>query len=358
MAATSVAVFFGGPSAEHEISIRSADSLIGWLSAGGLAVGAFHLRRDGRVGTATFAPLTAGDGEATALSRARPASTHSWGGALESLAGGKFDAGFPIVHGTLGEDGSLQGFLATIELPCVGCDVLASALAMDKQKTKSLLMATTELRMPRGETIAPHEAADEVGLIARLARLALPLIIKPVDGGSSYGLSRVTERAGLPVAIRLALGVEGSTGALVEEQVVGDEVTCAVIGDAARGIESLPPILIRPHHGGMFDLEAKYTHGATDEICPAPLPPSTLARIEAAAKAAYRAIGCRGFARVDFILADGVPWFLELNTLPGLTRESLFPRAVRAAGLELPALFRRLVEDAMHGSRARAKAAR
>lgn len=351
MVATRVAVWFGGPSAEHEISIRSADGLIGWLSAGGLAVEAFHWRRDGRVACARLEPGKAREQEASALASGSGAPLPFFA-ALERLAR-DCDVGFPIVHGRMGEDGSLQGLLRVLGKPCVGSGVLASALAMDKQRSKELLMAATTLRLPRGVAFAPSECRDGERLLARVAHLPLPLIVKPVDGGSSFGLSRVTARGELLAAVARAGAVEGASGVLVEEQIEGDEVTCALVGDAEEGIEPFPPILIRPRHGGLFDLEAKYTPGASDEICPAPLPPAALARIQAAAVEAYRALGASGFARVDFILRDGVPWFLELNSLPGLTRESLFPKAARAAGWELPALFRRLVERALGAARSR-----
>ncbi len=354
MAALRVAVVFGGPSAEHDISIRSADSLIGWLSAGGILVEAVHLRRDRRVASITIPPQAARQSEASALAAAAPESV-PLGAAVTRLAN-DLDAAFPMVHGTLGEDGSLQGFFATLGIPCVGCGVGSSAVAMDKQLAKAVLMATTSLRMPRGVRVARHEAVHADRVVAACARLELPLIVKPVDGGSSFGLGRVTKREALVDAVRCAVAVEGASGALVEEQVVGDEVTCAVVGDAATGIATFPPILIRPRHGGLFDVDAKYTPGASDEICPAPLPAGTLRRIEAAASDAYRALGCRGFARVDFMLADGVPWFLELNTLPGLTRESLFPKAARAAGHELPELFTGMVRAAI-GAAPRARAA-
>jgi D-alanine--D-alanine ligase len=350
-----VAVLFGGPSAEHDISIRSADSLIGWLSAAGEAVEAVHWRRDRRIARRSIAPGRAGETEATALVDAAPPPT-PFPAAIGQLAA-SIDAAFPIVHGTFGEDGTLQGLFAALSIPCVGCGVRASALAMDKQLTKAVLMSSTTLRLPRGERIAPSEAQDDRKMKAACDRLKLPWIVKPVDGGSSFGLGRVTSREELPEAVRRALAVGGATGALVEEQIAGDEVTCAVVGDAATGITAFPPILIRPRHGGMFDLESKYTPGATDELCPAPLPANTLRRIEGAAVEAYRAFGCQGFARVDFMLADGVPWFLELNTLPGLTRESLFPKAARAAGRDLPGLFAGMVRAAIgSGSRAWATA--
>ncbi len=350
MVATRVAVWFGGPSAEHEISIRSADGLIGWLSAGGLAVDAFHWRRDGLVACARLEPGAAREQEASALA-ADAAPALPLFAALERLAR-DCDVGFPIVHGRMGEDGSLQGLLRVIGKPCVGAGVLGSALAMDKQRTKELLMGATTLRLPRGVAFGLHECREGARVVERTSHLPTPLIVKPVDGGSSFGLACVDARCELPAAVARAAQVEGASGVLVEERIEGDEVTCALIGDAEIGIEAFPPILIRPRHGGMFDLEAKYTPGASDEICPAPLPPAALRRIEAAATEAYRALGASGFARADFILRDGVPWFLELNTLPGLTRESLFPKAALAAGYQLPALFRQLVERALRGRRA------
>lgn len=356
MLAPRVAVWFGGPSAEHEISIRSADGLIGWLSIGGLAVDAFHWRRDGRVACARLEPGRAREQEATALAGGATAPLPFFT-ALERLAR-DCDVGFPIVHGRMGEDGSLQGLLRVLGKPCVGSGVLGSALAMDKQRSKELLMGASSLRLPRGVAFSQAEGRDAARVMARASRLPLPLIVKPVDGGSSFGLSRVTALSELPAAVARALAVEGSSGALVEEQIEGDEVSCALVGDEQSGIEPFPPILIRPRHGGLFDLEAKYTPGASEEICPAPLPPAATGCIQSAAAEAYRALGASGFARVDFILRDGVPWFLELNTLPGLTRESLFPKAARAAGWELPQLFRRIVERALGSVQARAAAPR
>ena len=353
-AGTRVAVLFGGPSAEHAVSIRSADCLAGWLAESGLHVLLVHLRRDGAW---TFASIPGGDAAPTdaATRLAGEARGLPLGQALGRLAA-EADVAFPMVHGTLGEDGSLQGFLRVLRMPCAGPGVLASALAMDKGRAKAVLMATTPLRMARGVAITRHEfKAARAAVEARVARLTLPWIVKPVDAGSSVGLTRVDAREQLGDALARALEVEGVTAAMVEELIEGEEVTCAVVGDEEIGLEALPPILIKPVRGGLFDFEAKYTPGGSEEICPAPLASAALERIRAAALAAYRALDCRGFARVDFILRDGVPWFLELNTLPGLTRESLFPRAARAAGHSLPALFRRMVERAVASEDVRAR---
>ncbi len=345
MAHERVAVFCGGPSAEHDISIRSADSLIEWLSVAELEVLVAYWRWDGAIAFMPIASKAARPDEATRLAAGSSGVTIA--DAVARLIAA-VDVVFPIMHGTLGEDGSIQGFLRVLGKPCVGPGVLASALAMDKARTKAVLKATTSLAMPDGETILHHEWGSSRSRVrARLARLALPLIVKPVDGGSSVGLSRAATVAELPPAIERALAVDGVSGALVEELVAGDEVTCALFGNPETGVVALPPILIRPKHGGLFDYQAKYEPGGSEELCPAPLPPPVLRRIEEAAIVAYHALDCRGFARVDFILRDGVPWFLELNTLPGLTRESLFPKAARAAGHSLPELFGRLVELAI-----------
>jgi D-alanine-D-alanine ligase len=355
MAGIRVGVFFGGPSAEHEISIRSADTVVESLHAAGCAPLLVHVRRDGAWAFARPASAREAEGAASRL-----AATGS-GLPLDAAIGrlrSEVDVAFPIIHGTLGEDGSLQGFLRVLGIPFTGPDVLASALAMDKARAKAVLSTTTELKIPLGVAIRTNDPpVQRAAALARARRLVFPLIVKPVDAGSSVGLARVERPELLDAAIARAAEVEGVTGALVEEIVPGEEVTCAVFGNPETGLEALPPILIRPHDGRMFDYEAKYTPGASDELCPAPLPRPALERIRNAATTAYLALGCRGFARVDFILNDGAPWFLELNTLPGVTRESLLPKAAVAAGWTLPDFFKRLVELALATPRGRAKSA-
>jgi D-alanine-D-alanine ligase len=348
MAGRRVAVLFGGPSAEHSISIRSADGLTGWLLAAGFTVLLVHLRRDGTWAFGDAAADARTDGAASRLARQAERGLPI-GDAVARLVRDA-DVVFPIVHGTLGEDGALQGFVRVVGLPCVGSSWAASAFAMDKARAKALLAATTTIRMARSVTVSREEFARERdAALARCRRLTLPCIVKPVDAGSSVGLSQVDAPDGwgaLADAVAQALAVEGVTGAMVEEKVVGEEVTCAVYGDPETEVLALPPILIRPRASALFDWKAKYEPGGSDEICPAPLPRSALARIEQQSIAAYRALGCRGFARVDFVLTDGVPWFLELNTLPGLTTASLLPKALVAAEIEPSDFFRRVVERA------------
>lgn len=351
MAGIRVGVLFGGPSAEHEISIRSADTAVESLHAAGCAPLLVHLRTDGSWSFAR--PASRADSEGAASRLAASGAGVALDAAIDRLRR-DVDVVFPIIHGTLGEDGKLQGFLRVLGLPFTGPDLLASALAMDKARAKALIGATTSVRVPLGAAIRNDDPpAVRAAALAKARRLVFPVIVKPVDAGSSVGLTRVAEPGGLEEAIARALAVEGVTGALVEEIVRGEEVTCGLFGNPETGIEALPPILIRPQGGRMFDYEAKYTPGLTEEICPAPLPPAALGRIRDDAVAAYVALGCRGFARVDFILNDGVPWFLELNTLPGITKESLLPKAAVAAGWTLPDFFRRLVELALPAARAR-----
>jgi D-alanine-D-alanine ligase len=349
MAGIRVGVIFGGPSAEHEISIRSADTVVESLHAAGCAPLLVHLRSDG---TWAFAQPASRAETAAAASRLAAGGP---GVALDAaIARLRRDADvvFPIIHGTLGEDGTLQGFLRVLGLPFTGPDLLASALAMDKARAKALIGATTQIRVPMGAAIRDDDPpAVRAAALAKARRLVYPVIVKPIDAGSSVGLTRVERPEQLEEALARAVAVEGVTGALVEEVVRGEEVTCALFGNPESGIETLPPILIRPQGGRMFDYEAKYTPGLTEELCPAPLPRAALERIRDSAVAAYLALGCRGFARVDFILNDGVPWFLELNTLPGVTKESLLPKAAVAAGWKLPDFFKRLVELALAPAR-------
>jgi D-alanine-D-alanine ligase len=355
MAGIRVGVLFGGPSAEHEISIRSADTVVESLHAAGCAPLLVHVRTDG---TWAFArPASRADAEGGATRLAATGTGAALDVAIERLRR-EVDVVFPIIHGTFGEDGTLQGFLHALGIPFTGPDLLASALAMDKARAKAVIGMTTPIRVPLGVAIRnDHPEPLRAAALARARRLAFPVVVKPIDAGSSVGLTRLEQPDGLEAALARAVAVEGVTGALVEELVRGDEVTCAVFGNPETGIEALPPILIRPHGGRMFDFEAKYTPGLTDEICPAPLPRAALDRVRESAIAAYLALGCRGFARVDFILNDYVPWFLELNTLPGVTKESLLPKAATAAGWTLPDFFRHLVELALAPARERARLA-
>ena len=316
-----VTVLVGGPSAERAISLQTGDGVATALAERGFSVlrveitEAMTWRLDGG------APSTLAD----ALPRL-----------LES------DAVFPALHGPFGEDGTVQGFLETLGLPYVGSGVAASALAMDKAHARTVAAAA-------GLTVAPGVVGTDVeDVAARSAALARPLFVKPCRLGSSVGISRVGEEDDLRAALRLAFAEDARV--LVEQGVGGTEVSVPVLEGEDGVVRALPVVLIAPKSQAFFDYEAKYTDGATDELVPAPIPAALETRLRALALRAHREFGCRGLSRTDFIVPDlerdDPPVFLELNTLPGLTAVSIFPRSAAVAGLSYGALCETLVRSA------------
>jgi D-alanine-D-alanine ligase len=249
------------------------------------------------------------------------------------------------LHGTWGEDGRIQGLLDTLGVPYTGSGVLASSLAMDKEMAKRVLSASG-LDVPRGAVVASATPAD----LAVARRVGLPAFVKPVASGSSVGASIVERDADLPAAIADALRHDDR--ALVEERIVGRELTVAVIGN--DDLVTLPVIEIvtrRP----FFDYSAKYDAGESEEICPADIPREVAARAQDAAIRAHRALGCRGMSRTDLIWSGARMAVLEVNTIPGMTANSLLPKAARAAGIEFGDLIARLLGWALEDARRRAR---
>ncbi|MDR1546868.1 MAG: D-alanine--D-alanine ligase, partial [Deltaproteobacteria bacterium] len=259
----------------------------------------------------------------------------------------RFDLAFPALHGPLGEDGTVQGLLELAGLPYVGSGVLASAQCMDKAATKAVyrtlgLPVVEDLVSQAGE--APQAAAARAA-----AALGLPLVVKPLNQGSSVGLTIAATVEAAAEALMEAWRLHPT--ALVERHVQGREFTVAVLGN--RRPQALPPIEIVPAPGHVFfDYQAKYEPGQAQEICPASLEDVQTARISELAVAAHRGLGCRGLSRTDFIL-DGAGEFrlLETNTLPGLTANSLLPKAAAAAGLSFAECLDELVNLALNCSR-------
>ena len=256
--------------------------------------------------------------------------------ALLDLAQDKPDVAFVAQHGRGGEDGSVQGFLELLEIPYTGSGVLASALAMDKLRTKQFLGALG-IRTPR------HAALRRGGVRTLGGELGLPLIVKPNGVGSSDGLTVVRERAQLDEAIDLAFAFDEQI--LIEEFIAGMEITASVLGN--RELEALPLIEIVPAKG-VYDREAKYTPGATDEICPARLPRDTTLRAQEIACDCHRLLGCRGMSRTDMMVTPtGDVYMIEVNTVPGMTATSLLPRAALQAGYSFSQLLDRLIALAL-----------
>ena len=257
------------------------------------------------------------------------------------------DVVFPVLHGRFGEDGTVQGLFELAGLPYVGSGVFASAAAMDKEMTKKLLRAA-------GLEVGAFEVlrrGDPV-IAADLAHLGLPVFVKPARAGSSVGITRVRDWSELDDAVRLAR--EHDDKVLVEAAQVGREVECGVLEDA-DGVPHpsvVAEIRMMPGHD-WYDFEAKYLDDACEFDVPADLPEPVTAEIRAAAVTAFRALDCAGLARVDFfVTTDGTVVVNELNTMPGFTPMSMFPRVWEATGVPYPELVDRLVASALrHGAR-------
>ncbi len=311
-----VAVVAGGPSSEAEVSRASARGVARALRDGGHEPTVLEL--DERL----------------------PAE----------LASASPEVVFPVTHGTLGEDGCLQGLLEVLGLPYVGSGVLASALAADKAAAKRLLASHGVPLLPSDTVTAlpSSEAALERELSELRARLGGAFVVKPVGGGSAIGVTIVRPEDSADVyrnALEQALALDRVV--LVERFHQGHEVTCGVLEDEHGEARALPPTLIRARAAGFYDFTSKYGTGGSEHVCPAPFSDELTRGIQAAAVSAHRALGCRDLSRVDFVVPDAGDFVvLEVNTLPGMTGTSLFPEAAAASGISFVALCDRLVRAA------------
>lgn len=302
-----VAVVCGGDSTEREVSLHSGRAVLAALRARGREADLFDVTE-----------LLLGQGSlASFVGPFRP------------------DVAFLAVHGTHAEDGAIQGLFELLHIPYTGSGIQASALAMDKQRTKELL-AAAGMRVPRGVLLREPEEACPIGT---------PAIVKPNAQGSTVGLSFVEDASELRAAIARAFRYDDSV--IVEEWIRGMEISVPVLGDRA-----LPTVEIAPQ-SGRYDFAAKYVPGMTEEIVPARLPENLLREAEALALQAHRALGCAGATRTDMIVGDHGLVVLEVNTLPGLTGTSLLPNSARAAGIEFEDLVEWILTDAVarHGAR-------
>lgn len=250
------------------------------------------------------------------------------------------DVALVIMHGRGGEDGTLQGLLDLLDIPYQGSGVLGSALGMNKELSK-LLYQQAGLQVSRAWFFSRDEApsAEEIE-----ARLGLPVVIKPVNEGSSIGVTKARTREELRQGLEAAFPYDHRI--LVEEFLEGVEITGGVLGNA--NLTALPLVEIVPSDQyDFFDYEAKYKPGASTEICPARVSEEITRKAQEIALAAHRALHCRGYSRTDMIVRDGEIYVLETNTIPGMTATSLFPQAAQAQGLEFPQLLDTLIELAL-----------
>lgn len=277
----------------------------------------------------------------------------------DSIRTGGYDLAFPVAHGAVGEDGSLQGLLEVLEVPYVGSGVLASALAMDKGRARKIF-AGEALPIARGRSVPrqePHAAAracrEEIG-----ARL----VVKPACNGSAIGVTLLGEDRPLEDVARALEEVWALDDvAIVEHFARGREITCGVL-DEGEGPHALPPTEIASPKDAFYTYEARYAPGRSVHTCPAPLGDALTRRVQDVAVAAHQALGCRDLSRVDFVVGDvGDPnavFLLEVNTMPGMTGTSLYPEAAAAAKIPFPDLCDRLVRAAHRRGVARRNRAR
>jgi D-alanine-D-alanine ligase len=352
---TRLAVVFGGRSTEHAISCISAGSILAAVDRDRYDVVAVGITPEGRWVLAPDDPAllalsgrelpSVKDGQAVALP-----GDPTVGGLVPLEDGpallGQVDVVFPVLHGPYGEDGTLQGLLEMAGVPYVGSGVLASAAAMDKAVAKKLLAASGISVAPAVVVRAQRWAADENGVVDEVRALGLPVFVKPARGGSSIGITKVSDLADLPAAVEDALRFDPKV--LVEAAVDGREVECGILEDVDGRPEASVPAEVRVTEGYEFyDFEAKYLNAAEPDI-PADLPEDVAAAVQDLARRAYEALDCEGLARVDFFVGpDGAVTVNEVNTMPGFTATSMFPRMWAASGVDYPALVDRLVQSAL-----------
>jgi D-alanine-D-alanine ligase len=254
------------------------------------------------------------------------------------------DVAFVALHGKYGEDGTIQGFLELMGTPYTGSGVLASALAMDKVMAKRVL-AAEGIPVPKGIEINRGEMLRSASVAIARANALRPAVVKPSKQGSSVGMSLVDSSPAMEAAIRLAL--EHDDQALIEARIFGTEITVGVLDKPGfTEVEALPVVEIVPK-GASFDYLAKYDPDYCEEICPARISEESRRTAQALAIRAHRSLSCRGYSRIDLIIGPKGPVVLEVNTLPGLTMNSLLPKAASAAGIPFGELLHRIVSLAL-----------
>ncbi len=238
-----------------------------------------------------------------------------------------------LIHGTPGEDGLLQGYFDTLNIRHTSCSTLSSAITFDKIVCKRLL-AEYGIPMAKDITISNNDTPSYEEI---LSELSLPLFVKPSNSGSSFGVSKVKEMCELPAAIEAAKSDGGVV--IIEQAVEGREMGCGVYATES-GIHFLPVTEIVSKRE-FFDYEAKY-QGASEELTPADIHPKVLTKLKEYTTTIYKAMRCRGFVRVDFIIKDDIPHFIELNSIPGMSKESIIPKQLKVAGIAVVDMFREI----------------
>jgi D-alanine-D-alanine ligase len=339
-----VALIFGGRSGEHDVSIVSARSVDHALDRNKYQVLPMAIDHRGLWADADTARRVLDESSDRADKVAHFEGIYRLD---PRLLDGTSDVAFPVLHGPYGEDGTIQGLFEMIDLPYVGCDAASSALCMDKIFCKRLL-AQEGLPTPAWvELDGTSWIEDRDGIVDRSLGLGLPLFVKPARLGSSVGISRVPEEADLVAAIELALG--HGERALVERGLDAREIEVAVLGN--RHPRAAVPGEVVPGHD-FYDFDDKYVDSACELLAPAPLDAETTAAAQGLGINVFRLLGCSGMARVDLFLErdSNHLWVNEVNTIPGFTSISMYPRLWGLSGLDYPALLDELIRLALERS--------
>lgn len=343
-----VAVIFGGCSSEYSVSLQSASAVIRALDTARFEVVTVGISREGEwfsyTGDVSRIENDTWRGRDCAPAVIAPnRRVHGlWvlrGQGVETVY---LDVVLPILHGRNGEDGTVQGAVALSGIPLAGCGILASALCMDKDRAHRLV-SLIGVRVPKSFVL--NAVTDEGQALDFARELGFPLFVKPVKAGSSYGISRVCSMDGLKEALAQAAFYDDEV--LIEEEIEGFEVGCAVLGNEELVTGEVDEIELA---GGFFDFTEKYTLQTSAIHVPARISEEKAEQVKETAKRIYRALGCSGFARVDlFLTSEGELVFNEVNTIPGFTAHSRYPGMMKAAGISFSELLERIIEQAVEG---------
>lgn len=330
-----IIILAGGPSSEHEVSLKTADEIAKNLDS--------RKYFANKVIVTKTSQWLIPQGTAKLISGHSKDLIFSEKQALDKFKAGNIDAIFIAMHGEYGEDGKIQSLLELAGIPYTGSGVLASALGMDKTRSPWLLKDAGFFVPAFIELNDKSARRKNFGKIFR--KFKFPLVVKPVDRGSSIGVSIVKNKADFAIAVKNAK--KFSKRLMAQKFIDGREITCGVLEKDGKPI-ALPPVEIKPRADKFYDYKSKYSEGGSEHI----IPPKNISKnlfniIKSQAVLAHKIIGCSGMSRSDFILGkDGKLYFLEINTIPGMTKTSLLPESAKAAGISFPRLLDCIVESA------------
>jgi len=338
-----VAVIFGGFSPEYDVSLKSAFSIISAIDREKYEVILVGITNQGLwfkySGPVEDIPSDKWHTDESRLKKAFLVPER--GGGLLELVDGRaasvpVDVVFPVLHGRYGEDGTIQGLCELAGIPVVGAGSASSALCMDKDRSNKLV-SLAGISLPK--SVCFEYAPSDSELLSSVSGFELPLFVKPVKAGSSFGISMVESHSGLSAAVKEAFRFDDAV--IIEERVDGFETGCAVVGNKELRVGRVDEIELSH---GFFDYDEKYSLKTSRIHMPARIGAEVERRIQETAKTIYRALGCRGYCRIDIFLSnDGEILFNEANTIPGFTAHSRFPRMMQGAGVEYPELVDMLI---------------